>query len=214
MHLADAVPIAGVLCSNAKLLSPLSAVLRVRETATLGSLNPVPLVAVTGNNAGWVTYSATTTHDPWLLAAAGPGLLIGLFYVASIYSAACADQRKTISAMAFFYAAALAGADMLSIDVPDCSASAVGTLCVAMLMLFYASPLPAMRDALRTRSAASIHIGLAGTTLCNAGLWMTYGISQDDWHLYLPQSIGVLVAASQLLIAKALAPAADEAKAR
>ena len=204
VHLVDAVPFAGVLLANAKILSPLSAVLNVRETASLGALNPVPLVAVTGNNAGWAMYS-WTTHDPWVLSAAAPGVLIGLFYVATMYESADEQTRALIAKMVVCYAAALGMADWLSAGtMMGWSASAIfGTLCSALLFCFYTSPLPAMHDAMRTRSAERIHQGLASTTLCNAGLWLTYGLSQHDWHIYVPQSVGVLIAASQLVLAQA-----------
>ena len=70
VDLANAIPIAGVCLANAKALTPLASILKVRAEAQLGSLNPLPLVAVTGNNAGWVAYSAFGTHDMYIFASA------------------------------------------------------------------------------------------------------------------------------------------------
>jgi len=210
MHLAaDAMlPLCGVVFANAKCLSPLNAVLRARSEATLGNLNPLPLVAVTGNNAGWATYSMTASHDPYVLAGTMPGLFLGLFYIASCYSVskdqACGRATGIAKATAG-YALALGGAGVLT-SVPglDISAAdAYGTLSMSLLILFYLSPLPTMLDAFRQRSAASIHTPLAAATFCNAALWCSYALSVNDWHMWVPHGVGVSLAAAQLALVAA-----------
>ena len=47
---ADLVPLAGVALANAKCFSPMPALLRARAENVL-TISPLPLVAVTGNNA-------------------------------------------------------------------------------------------------------------------------------------------------------------------
>lgn len=200
----QAIAVAGVVLCNAKCLSPMSAVLRTRQTQVLGSLNPIPLVAVTGNNAGWVAYSASV-HDPYVLASTMPGLLLGVFYVASTYAVAD-ESRVTMQTMMACYSVLLASAGVLSFLCPglQCSPSeAFGALSMALALSFYASPLPAMSSALQSRCADSIHAGLATTTLCNASLWTAYGLAVHDWHMWLPQATGATIALVQLAMVAA-----------
>lgn len=60
---SDIVPIAGVALANAKCLSPLPALLRARAASSLGALNPLPLVAVTGVHANvFISRSCGCAH--------------------------------------------------------------------------------------------------------------------------------------------------------
>merc|ERR1712216_278886 len=138
-----------------KCLSPLPALLRARAASSLGALNPLPLVAVTGNNAGQAAYSLTTTHDPFVLAATIPGVMLGLFYVYTAFRVARPEQRPLIACAAGLYTLALGGASLLSFT-PSCpctAESAFGLLAMSLPIMFYASPVPAMADAIRRRSA-------------------------------------------------------------
>jgi len=201
------LPLCGVVLANAKCLSPLSAVLRVRTLGTLGSLNPLPLVAVTANNAGWTAYTLTGSHDPYVLAGTVPGLILGLFYVASTYRAASAtDEQHQIVCATGAYALTLGTAALLS-SMPMLHmtmSDAFGDLSTMLLLSFYVSPVPAMLDAMRQKSAAKLHAPLAATTLVNAGLWMAYGWHSNDWHMYAPQFVGAVVAAVQLSLCAVL----------
>jgi len=196
------VPVAGVVLCNLKCLSPMSAVMRVRQTQSLGSLNPVPLVTVTGNNAGWVAYAGLGTQDPYVMASVLPGVLLGMFYVASTY--ALAEQRRsTMEALMCFYVLVFAAAGVISFECPDvqCSPSqAFGTLSMILSIIFYGSPLPAMLDALDKQATERLHAPLAWTTLWNASLWASYGIFHGDWHMWLAQGFGAAVAAFQLVM--------------
>merc|ERR1719482_8446 len=89
---------------------------------------------------------------------------------------------------------------MLHMSMSD----AFGGLSTIVLLSFYISPVPAMLDAMRQGSAAKLHAPLAATTLVNACLWMAYGWQSNDWHMYAPQFVGVVVAATQLALCTAL----------
>jgi hypothetical protein len=211
MHLAaDAMlPLCGVVFANAKCLSPLKSVLRARSEETLGNLNALPLVAVTGNNAGWAAHSITASHDPYVLAGTMPGLFLGMYYIISCYVVSSEDQAcrraNGIAGATAGYTLALGAAGLLTF-VPGLNISpgdAFGTLSMSLLMLFYLSPLPTMLDALRQRSAACIHAPLAAATFCNAALWFTYALSQGCWHMWVPHGVGVILAAAQLALVAA-----------
>ena len=201
VDLANAIPIAGVCLANAKALTPLASILKVRAEAQLGTLNPLPLVAVTGNNAGWVAYSAFGTHDMYIFASAAPGLLLGAFYVASILRHASISERRNVIQWLAAFAVVLSMADIVSFA--DCfagctPADAFGAVSSALQIAFYASPLPAMANAVRVGSSERIHAPFATAWLLNSSLWVTYGLWVHDWHIIVPQVLGVLVAAAQL----------------
>merc|ERR1712070_1032451 len=114
---------------------------------------------------------------------------------------ASTDQRPQIVAATRGYALALSAAFALSFGCPDLDCSprdAFGALTMSLLLMFYASPLPAMLDSIRQRNSQSIHAPLAAMTFCNAALWLTYGLSIHDWHMWVPQAVGVVLASTQL----------------
>ena len=198
---AQLVPLAGVVLSNAKALSPLQSILRVRAEQSLGNLNPIPLIALTGTNGGWVSYSLASA-DPYVLAATLPGMLLGIFYTTTTISVAQNTHRTDAPGIAFAaicYLCALGTAALLSAEGADAT-EVFGTLTSWLVLLFYFSPLPVMWDAIRTHTATAIHAPLAAMTMCNAGLWMSYGWHLQDWHIYLPQAVGVVLAAAQLAL--------------
>ena len=198
---ADLVPLAGVALANAKCFSPMPALLRARAENVL-TISPLPLVAVTGNNAGQVAYSLTATHDPYVLAGTMPGLLVGLFYVFTAYSVS-SESRLLIKTASVTYLLALGTAALLSFGCPSivCTPTdTFGSLTVSLLLLFYVSPLPTMYDAFLRKNAERIHAPMALATLCNAALWLIYGLSMGDWHMYVPQGVGVTLAATQLVM--------------
>ena len=77
-------------------------------------------------------------------------------------------------------------------------ADAFGAVSSALQIAFYASPLPAMANAVRVGSSERIHAPFATAWLLNSSLWVTYGLWVHDWHIIVPQVLGVLVAAAQL----------------
>ena len=196
----------GFLTANTKALSPLTSVLSVRESRNLGDLNPVPLLAITFNNIGWGLYSLCV-HDANILAATLPGVCLGGFYVATAYEHAPARVRSDLLAMAACYATALGGACAAAACVAGVEArDALGATAMALLLAFYASTAPALSEAVRTCSAARIHVPLAAATLLNAALWLTYGLQSGDAYVYLPHTFGAAIACSQLGVAGALRP--------
>lgn len=126
--------------------------------------------------------------------------MLGLFYVYTAFRVATPEQRPHIACASGLYTLALGGASLLSFTpyCPCTAESAFGLLAMSLPLMFYASPVPAMVDAIRRRSAESLHAPLASMSFCNAALWCTYGLSQGDWHIYVPQSVGVVLAATQI----------------
>jgi|EP00908_Phaeocystis_cordata_P013233 hypothetical protein len=203
------VPCLGVVLANVKCASPLQAVLNVQKNRNLGGLNPVPLLAVTANNAGFASYSAFATHDPYVLAATVPGLLAGLFYVGVTHQYAAQHEQLLLRRLGSGYAVVLVLAALACASPAMCSSDILGPLAMTSLLLWYSSSLPALVEAFRGRTTPRIHAPLAATTLCNAMLWLTYGLAESDAYVCTAQAYGVLMALAQLVMLRALSSAQE-----
>lgn len=64
-----------------------------------------------------------------------------------------------------------------------------GSVTVLILLLFYAAPLSALAEVLRTRSAATLHAPLAGMSCFNGLLWSVYGAALGDAFIYAPNMV-------------------------
>lgn len=198
--LSKVVPTAGACMANLMFLSPLKAVLELRQTGVLGELNPVPWCAIVGNNMAWLGYSFAA-KDPFVFAANLPGLLLGLFYVLSGTAYADAPTRATMEKLILSYAAVIGVTGFVAAWGLCGTAQAVFGICGnALLLLYYASPLSVIFKVLRTRSAASLYAPLSATNGFNGLLWTTYGFVIRDPYLLYPNAFGALVSGVQLVL--------------
>ncbi|CAJ1950235.1 unnamed protein product [Cylindrotheca closterium] len=72
------VPFLGTITANLMNAAPIAGLREALAAGTLGDLNPLPWVIMTGNCFGWCAY-AYYMNDPYILASNLPGLLISVW---------------------------------------------------------------------------------------------------------------------------------------
>eukprot|EP00878_Enallax_costatus_P035882 GHUV01040127.1.p1 GENE.GHUV01040127.1~~GHUV01040127.1.p1 ORF type:complete len:217 (+),score=21.48 GHUV01040127.1:162-812(+) len=194
----------GLGCVVAWLLfsSPFKAVLQVRQSRALGSLNPLPLVAMWANCVAWLVYSFITT-DVYVLASNIPGLLLGSFMTISCYGFADEKTRNTMLQGIMFFATLLTAAGM-SISFGDYDHKAAiniwGYTTVFILLIFYSAPLSVLAEVLRTRSSAALYLPFAVMNMVNGLLWTAYGLAVPDAFIYGPNMVGAVFGGLQVAL--------------
>ncbi|KAL7753796.1 hypothetical protein RI367_000728 [Sorochytrium milnesiophthora] len=198
--LSYVVPIAGNITAVMTVASPLSAVLKVRRTRTLGDINPIPYAFIFANALVWIVYGFLV-KDYFITGPNLIGVLLGLFYMHSAYVYASDKQRMGIDAVSIGLTFVIfVGGMVANITVShDTGRMIMGVLSIVVLALFYSSPLSDFYKVLKTRNSVYFYLPLAVTCLANGVLWSIYGFVIRDFFVWGPNLLGACVAALQVL---------------
>jgi len=173
-----------------------------RKLGSLGDFNPMPMPIIFGNCFGWLTYSLLT-HDPFVAAANAPGLLLAVFYVMSAVKLADAESARRIEMLMLGMSGLHVVAGLLCAFVLPTRAMHIalyGTVCNFILLAYYGAPLTTIRKVLSTRSAASIYFPTVLINGINGIFWSSYALAINDIFLFVPNAIGVSLAAVQTIL--------------
>lgn len=198
-HVAPAL---GVLVACMLFASPLKAVKGVRQTRQLGSLNPLPYVAMWANCVAWLVY-AFLTRDPYVLASNVPGVLIASYMAISCYGIAEDKIRNTmlLGILAFTSLLVSAGITISFFHLDKSSMISVwGTVTVVILIIFYTAPLSVLAEVFATRSSASLYLPFAIMNMVNGLLWSAYGVAVPDAFIYGPNLVGAIFGGLQVIL--------------
>lgn len=200
-HIAPAL---GCIVAWAMFLSPLRAVMHVRKTKAIGAFNPLPLVAMWANCAGWLVY-AFLIRDVYVLASNEPGLLLATFMTVTCYGFADDKARETMLGGVLFFSTLLscAGAYITFGGLThEAMVSTWGFVTVAILLIFYAAPLSSVAEVLSSRSSAALNEPLAFAAIVNGGLWSAYGWAVADAFIWAPNIVGAAFGVLQVVLCK------------
>jgi solute carrier family 50 protein (sugar transporter) len=212
--LQHVVPALGVLVANALFLSPLRPVLAARRQGALGALNPLVFASMTANCAAWLVY-ACLRRDPYILASNLLGGLLAQFMLLACVGAADASvpgeraaREAAVRAWLFFggVLAASGAAVAFSGVALERAARLWGFVAVAILLVFYASPLSALARVLRARSSAALQRPLALATAASGALWAAYGLAVADAFVWAPNVAGLIFGLVQVALCVAYPP--------
>lgn len=76
----------------------------------------------------------------------------------------------------------------------------VGSTVNIILVFFYGAPLSTIVRILKERNTASIHIPTMITNTANGSFWMVYGFAVNDYFVYAPNGLGVVLGVIQILL--------------
>ena len=180
-------------------------------------LNPLPLVLMLGNAAGWVAYSvATTPPDIYIFLCNALGTLLGLFYTVSAVSLAAdssnsteAESKRTVNVIA---GTALASSALImacggvQAFLPSMTAAQHelmwGSAANLILIAFFSSPLSSLAHVLKTRCSATVFANwpLSVVSTGNSALWTAYGLAIGRPFVWAPNAFGCVLGVVQLLL--------------
>jgi hypothetical protein len=197
-----------------------------RKAGTLGSLNPLPFVAIFNNCVLCVTpcpspedyplFTSLTSPpppilprwlaygcfkgDPFVFFSNSQGVVLGVWCTLSCLPLADAKQRRALergfTAVTALLVAVAFGAGMALNS--DVAEQLVGNTACAAAVCFYLVPLSTLREVVRTRNASSLSLPLCLASLANACLWTVYGAAVRDASIVTPNVPGILAGLLQL----------------
>ncbi|WZN61872.1 bidirectional sugar transporter SWEET [Chloropicon roscoffensis] len=198
-------PLFGVIIANLMFATPMRAVLQAKRDGDLGSLNPVPWPAITGNCMAWIGYSYYK-RDWFVYAANQPGFIMGVFYSLTAIGLAKRDTRDVL--VYIFLALCLllpSVAVVLNLGLGDHADQETksfvwGLLCNAILVVYYSAPLSTLVQVVKTKSAESLHWPSCTMNLINGTCWVAYGFAIQDYFILSPNVAGVFLSIVQLTL--------------
>ncbi|EKX47826.1 hypothetical protein GUITHDRAFT_106374 [Guillardia theta CCMP2712] len=175
--------------------SPLPAVLKAQKDGALGELNLQPYPAQCGNCAAWLTY-ALLVKNVWIVIPNIVGLSLGLFFTYTGHAMGSVQQKSSIMKSFVSYASAIglaiiaAFSGVFSIPAKE----VIGRVGIALLMIYYCSPLATISTVIKTKNAQSIDPLLTVAGILNGLFWFMYGRAISDIYVWGPNGIGAILA--------------------
>ncbi|KAJ3071003.1 hypothetical protein HK102_006530 [Quaeritorhiza haematococci] len=106
-------------------------------------------------------------------------------------------RLMVVGILGIFGAAAVT---FISITDPAVQQNTMGAVCVAVLIIFYSSPLSVLYKVISTRNSASLLWPLAVANVINGVLWTAYGFAIKDAYIYGPNGVGTVTSLVQLAL--------------
>ncbi|WIA37694.1 hypothetical protein OEZ86_014583 [Tetradesmus obliquus] len=187
-----ACPSLGALLAFCMFISPMRAVLAVNRRKQLGEVNPLPFAAMIANGMGWLAYGLHI-HDYFVFGSNVSALLLGLFYVMTVSKFAEEKMqdllRNILLALCCLFLAVSLVFMGAGLDAAG-NKSLWGSTAVAILAIYYVSPLTTLAKVLRRRDSSSLYRPMLIANIGNGLLWFAYGLATHDWFLIMPNGIG------------------------
>jgi len=182
-------------------LAPLSTILHVSRTKSVGSLPLLPYSSMIANGFVWALYGHLA-HLPNVKYANMIGIMLGTFYFKEWAGAAA----ESISGVIIYHKLAITWIVLLNVLVAarlprKVATEIVGKEGVLVFILLFASPLSALKEVIATRSAAAIPLPFTVASTINCSLWSVVGLLlMNDFNIYFPSILGLICAMIQLFL--------------
>nr|QBZ28512.1 bidirectional sugar transporter SWEET17 [Dianthus spiculifolius] len=196
------IGVVGNVISCLMFLSPVSTFVRIVKNKSTGNFESIPYICTLLNALLWTYYGII---KPELLVSTinGFGVLVEIVFVALflVYSPRRMKVKTGILVgfldIAFFAAAivvpklALQGRQQID---------ALGFICAGLNVVMYGSPLAAMKTVVTTKSVEYMPFLLSFFMFLNGGIWTLYAFLRQDMYLLVPNGIGCVLGAAQLIL--------------
>ena len=188
-------PLMGGLISVSMFMAPLPSVLNASKNKSLGELNLSPYPAQCGNCAAWLSYSIIL-KNPWIFVPNVVGLILGLFFTYIGSRLGDAAQKAALLRSFGSYMSVIALAILCAAKgVFNVAANEViGRVGIALLMIYYCSPLSTIAKVVETKDSSSIDPALTIVGIANGCFWGMYGLAISDIYVYGPNLVGASIA--------------------
>jgi solute carrier family 50 (sugar transporter) len=189
-----ALSAAGPLINLGMQASSLNIAMGIKKNGSVGSLSPVPFVALLMNCVIWAQYGLLKGNKIVYV----PGLTGALAGVICtiIYDGNSREIKKSS-----LYRIAFAILGVSTAMFMKGRSYELGLVGCGISLALMASPLAAMGTVLRDRSTASMPFATSALTTLNVLVWLVYGlVVADDIMIYGPNVAGLLICGLQMAL--------------
>ncbi|KAJ4813000.1 Bidirectional sugar transporter SWEET [Rhynchospora pubera] len=168
--------------------------------------SPVPYLATLLNCMLWVMYGRPFVHPNSVLVLTinGIGFFIEALYLLTFFIYSPRRLRlKIVGILAadLVFVGAVMGGALSGAHTHHKRTQIVGILCVIFVTAMYASPLSIMKLVIQMKSVKYMPFFLSLVSFLINGLcWTAYSLLRFDLHILIPNGLGALLAAVQLIL--------------
>ncbi|XP_038982141.1 bidirectional sugar transporter SWEET6a-like [Phoenix dactylifera] len=201
----QAVGVVGNVLSFGLFLAPVPTFATIWKRKTVEDFSPLPYLVTLLNCMLWVFYGLPVVHPGTILVSTinGVGVVLETIYLCIFFFYSPNRLRLRVLKLLAFELVSMAGVVIgviLGAHTHSKRQVIVGVLSVVLCTAMYASPLFILRLVISTKSVEYLPFYLCLAGLFNGACWTTYALIRFDIFLLIPNGLGALLGAVQVLI--------------
>ncbi|CAM9000881.1 unnamed protein product [Rhodiola kirilowii] len=176
---------------------------RIIRNKSIGRFNSLPYICTLLNASLWTYYGLTKPGSFIVVPVNGFGVLTNVVYITIFLIFAPRRIRlQTMALVAALNLLLLAAAILITHFMMGQSLriDTVGVLCVVLTIAMYGSPLAAMQLVVTTESVEYLPFHVSLSLFANGGIWSFYSMLTGDYFIGIPNGIGFILGAAQLVL--------------
>ncbi|GLT37990.1 hypothetical protein SLA2020_122690 [Shorea laevis] len=197
------VGVIGNVISVLLFLSPLGTFRRIVKNRSTEEFESLPYICTFLNSALWTYYGIIKSGSYLVATVNGFGAVVEIvFLTLFLIFAPPRTRAKTAILVGLLDVGFLAAAVLIAqlILNGDLRIDVIGFLGAGLNIIMYGSPLAAMKTVVTTKSVEYMPFLLSLFVCLNGGIWTFYAVLVADYFLGVPNGIGFLLGAAQLLL--------------
>ncbi|CAH9061691.1 unnamed protein product [Cuscuta epithymum] len=209
------VGIIGFIPSIFIFFSPAEVFWRIVKKRCTEEFESIPYISALLCSSLWCYYGFTKPGELKVFTINAIGVVVESIYVfIFLIFAPPKIKRKTAGLVGFLNIGFVVAVVLVTKLVFQGAAliNAIGYLCVGLNIIMYASPLAAMRTVMRTNSVEFMPFYLSLFIFLNGSVWTLYAFLDHDWFLGVPNGMGFIFGAAELILYAIYSKLEKEAK--
>ncbi|XP_059313222.1 bidirectional sugar transporter SWEET17-like [Lycium ferocissimum] len=197
------VGVIGNIIAVLMFLSPVGTFRRIVKNRSTEDFDSLPYICILLNTSLW-TYYAIIKPDSYLVFTInGFGVIVEIIYIALFLQFAHPKMRNRTAILVGILNVGIIATILLLAHFllhGQMRINVIGFLSTGLNIIMYISPLGVMKTVVTTKSVEYMPFLLSFFLFLNGGIWTLYSVLVGDWFLGVPNGIGWLLGAVQLVI--------------
>ncbi|CAM8884108.1 unnamed protein product [Rhodiola kirilowii] len=186
-------------------LSPTPTFITIWKKKSVEQFSPIPYLATFVNCMVWVLYGLPVVkpNSTLVVTINGAGVIIEIVFLSLflLYSSGKTRRKVTLIAIGeIIFIAALAVLVLTLAHTHKSRTLVVGIVAMVFNVAMYAAPLSVMKMVITTKSVEYMPFTLSLASFANGTCWLCYALFDFDPFIAVPNGLGTLFAAAQLIL--------------
>ncbi|OIT07276.1 PREDICTED: bidirectional sugar transporter SWEET17-like [Nicotiana attenuata] len=202
-NLVFIIGVIGNIISILMFLSPVGTFRRIVKNQSTEDFDSLPYICTLLNSALWTYYGLIKPGSYLVSTVNGFGVIVEIIYVALFLLFANPKMRKTTAILAGVLNVGILATTLLYAQFllhGETKINVIGFFSTCLNIVMYSSPLGVMTTVVTTKSVEYMPFLLSFFLFLNGGVWTLYAVLVADWFLGVPNGMGCLLGAVQLVI--------------
>ncbi|XP_075477986.1 bidirectional sugar transporter SWEET16-like [Primulina tabacum] len=195
--------IIGNVISILMFASPIKTFKHVVKKKSTENYNGLPYITTLLSTSLWSYYGLLKTGGLLIVTVNGAGVALHVIYVALFLIYAPNDVKvkyvKLVATINIGFLGAVTLVTQLALH-GSLRITLIGILCAGLTIAMYAAPLSVMKTVIQMKSVKYMPFFLSFFQFLNGGVWSAYAVLVKDYYIGVPNGIGFLLGAAQLIL--------------